>query len=153
MTELGASLDPVEMLRYEFEVLVRVPASLAKCNIYKPRGQFTYQPGTTPTRVLNLMAPGGFEQYLKEAARAMPTDGPPDPLVMAEIASRRGLILLEDCAQAHFATLGGRKVAFAHQVAQHIDGQRLTLRQRVDHHRHPRAQPTQLAAGHIGQVS
>jgi mannose-6-phosphate isomerase-like protein (cupin superfamily) len=45
-------------------------------------------PGTTPTRVLNLMAPGGFEQYLKEAARAMPADGPPDPMVMAEIASR-----------------------------------------------------------------
>ena len=45
-------------------------------------------PGTTPTRVLNLMAPGGFEQYLKEAARAMPATGPPDPTVMAEIASR-----------------------------------------------------------------
>jgi hypothetical protein len=29
--------------------LGRVPASLAKCNIYKPRGQFTYTPGTTPT--------------------------------------------------------------------------------------------------------
>jgi mannose-6-phosphate isomerase-like protein (cupin superfamily) len=38
-------------------------------------------------RALNLMAPGGFEQYLKEAAAAI-GDGPPDPAVMAEIASR-----------------------------------------------------------------
>jgi mannose-6-phosphate isomerase-like protein (cupin superfamily) len=45
-------------------------------------------PGTTPARVLNLMAPGGLEQYLKEAAQAMPAAGPPDPAVMAEIASR-----------------------------------------------------------------
>ena len=36
-------------------------------------------------RMLNLMAPGGFEQYLKELAAA---EGPPDPEAMAEIASR-----------------------------------------------------------------
>jgi glyoxylate utilization-related uncharacterized protein len=38
-------------------------------------------------RVLNLMAPGGFEQYLKEAAAAI-GEGPPNPAAMAEIASR-----------------------------------------------------------------
>jgi quercetin dioxygenase-like cupin family protein len=37
-------------------------------------------------RVLNLMAPGGFEQYLKEAAAAI-GEGPPNPGAMAEIAS------------------------------------------------------------------
>jgi quercetin dioxygenase-like cupin family protein len=41
-----------------------------------------------PVRVLNLMAPGGFEQYLKEVARVAAPGGPPDPALMAEIASR-----------------------------------------------------------------
>ena len=40
-----------------------------------------------PVRALNLMAPGGFEQYLKEAA-AEARDGPLDPAAMARIASR-----------------------------------------------------------------
>jgi mannose-6-phosphate isomerase-like protein (cupin superfamily) len=38
-------------------------------------------------RIVNLMAPGGFEQYLKEVARVT-TTGTPDPQLMAEIASR-----------------------------------------------------------------
>ncbi len=41
-----------------------------------------------PVRMLNLMAPGGFEQYLKDLAAAMTPGEPPDPAVMAEIASR-----------------------------------------------------------------
>ena len=46
-------------------------------------------PGDEPARVLNLMAPGGFEQYLKEVVRAAEVaGGSPDPAVMAEIASR-----------------------------------------------------------------
>ena len=44
-------------------------------------------PTGTPVRFLNLMAPGGFEQYLKEVARAA-GNGASDPRVMAEIASR-----------------------------------------------------------------
>jgi uncharacterized cupin superfamily protein len=39
-------------------------------------------------RMLNLMAPGGFEQYLKEMAAAMPPGSPPDPAEMARIASK-----------------------------------------------------------------
>jgi quercetin dioxygenase-like cupin family protein len=42
-------------------------------------------PGDAPARALNVLAPGGFEQYLKEVA-ALP--GPPDPAAMAEIASK-----------------------------------------------------------------
>jgi mannose-6-phosphate isomerase-like protein (cupin superfamily) len=45
-------------------------------------------PGSEQVRMLNLMAPGGFEQYLKELAHSLPADGPPDPAAMAEIASR-----------------------------------------------------------------
>jgi mannose-6-phosphate isomerase-like protein (cupin superfamily) len=42
-----------------------------------------------PVRMLNLMAPGGFEQYLKEVAAAAPAPGQiPDQAAMAEIASR-----------------------------------------------------------------
>lgn len=39
-------------------------------------------------RALNLMAPGGFEQYLKELAAAAPPGEVPEPAVMAAIASR-----------------------------------------------------------------
>jgi mannose-6-phosphate isomerase-like protein (cupin superfamily) len=39
-------------------------------------------------RALNLMAPGGFEQYLKELAAAAAPGEQPDPATMAEIASR-----------------------------------------------------------------
>ena len=39
-------------------------------------------------RMLNLMAPAGFEQYLKEMAATVPAGGTPDPAVMAQIASR-----------------------------------------------------------------
>jgi mannose-6-phosphate isomerase-like protein (cupin superfamily) len=41
-------------------------------------------PGEGTVRVLNIMAPGGFEQYLEEAAAA----GQADPAALAEIASR-----------------------------------------------------------------
>jgi mannose-6-phosphate isomerase-like protein (cupin superfamily) len=44
--------------------------------------------GDAPVRMLNLMAPGGFEQYLKELAARTPPGERPDPAVMAEIASR-----------------------------------------------------------------
>jgi quercetin dioxygenase-like cupin family protein len=40
-----------------------------------------------PVRALNLMTPGGFEQYLKETAAAMPPGAPPNPALMAEIAA------------------------------------------------------------------
>ena len=45
-------------------------------------------PGDEPVRFLSLMAPAGFERYLREVAAATPTGAPPDPVRMAEIASR-----------------------------------------------------------------
>jgi quercetin dioxygenase-like cupin family protein len=41
-----------------------------------------------PVRFLNLNTPGGWENYLRELAAAMPAAGPPDPARMAEIAQR-----------------------------------------------------------------
>lgn len=40
-----------------------------------------------PARALNLMAPGGFEQYLREVVAAS-ADAPPDRALLTEIASR-----------------------------------------------------------------
>lgn len=40
-----------------------------------------------PVLELNLMAPAGFERYLKEVAR-LSADGPPDPARIAEVAAR-----------------------------------------------------------------
>jgi mannose-6-phosphate isomerase-like protein (cupin superfamily) len=39
-------------------------------------------------RAVNLMAPGGFEQYLKQLAAAAAPGELPDPATMAEIAAR-----------------------------------------------------------------
>ncbi|CNG95277.1 Uncharacterised protein [Mycobacterium tuberculosis] len=55
-----------------------------------------------------------------------------------------------DADQAH--PLGRRQIGAAHQVAQHIHVQRLTLRQGVDHRRQPRAQPAHLAPHRVGQA-
>ncbi len=57
--------------------------------VVPPRNVHTFSnPGDAPVRVLNLMAPGGFEQYLREVAAAVPPGGAPDPAVMAHIAAR-----------------------------------------------------------------
>jgi mannose-6-phosphate isomerase-like protein (cupin superfamily) len=52
--------------------------------------------GDTQARWVNIWTPGGFEGYFEEAAAALPTDAPPDPKVLAEIASRYGLQPVED---------------------------------------------------------
>ena len=45
-------------------------------------------PSGGAVRMLNLMAPGGFEQYLKEMAAATAPGSQPDPAEMARIASK-----------------------------------------------------------------
>jgi mannose-6-phosphate isomerase-like protein (cupin superfamily) len=44
--------------------------------------------GEAPVRVLNILAPGGFEQYLVEVAAELTPGSAPDPARMAEIAAR-----------------------------------------------------------------
>lgn len=41
-----------------------------------------------PVRFLNINSPGGWEAYLRELAGAMPSEGPPDPAVIADIAAK-----------------------------------------------------------------
>jgi len=48
-------------------------------------------PTDTPTRFLDVHAPGGFEGYFREIAAAL-GDGSRDPAALAEIASRYDMI-------------------------------------------------------------
>jgi mannose-6-phosphate isomerase-like protein (cupin superfamily) len=41
-----------------------------------------------PVRFLNLNTPGGWEDYIRDLAAAMPADGPPDPRLMGEVLAR-----------------------------------------------------------------
>jgi mannose-6-phosphate isomerase-like protein (cupin superfamily) len=65
-----------------------VEAGPGDFSLVPPRAVHTFaNRGNEPVRLLNLMAPGGFEQYLKDVAQAS-GGGPPDRQLMAEIASR-----------------------------------------------------------------
>jgi mannose-6-phosphate isomerase-like protein (cupin superfamily) len=64
----------------------RVEAGPGSYALVPPGNVHTFSnPGDEPVRILNVMAPGGLERYLKEVA-AM--GGPPDPELLARIASR-----------------------------------------------------------------
>jgi mannose-6-phosphate isomerase-like protein (cupin superfamily) len=53
-----------------------------------PRTVHTFSnPGAEPARFLNMHTPGGFERYFKDVADALGA-GPPNPVVMGEIAAR-----------------------------------------------------------------
>ena len=78
-------LDGTLTLRLGKETVEARPGSYA---VVVPGVTHTFSnPSDETVRALNVMAPGGFEQYLKEAAAAT-GQGPPDPAVMTEIASR-----------------------------------------------------------------
>jgi mannose-6-phosphate isomerase-like protein (cupin superfamily) len=48
----------------------------------------------SPVSFLNLNTPGGWEDYIRDLAAAIPADGPPDPRLMGEILARHDLVLL-----------------------------------------------------------
>ena len=79
-------LDGVPTLRLGDDSTEIPPGSFA---FVPPGNVHTFSnPGSEPVRMLNLMAPGGFERYLREVAAAMRPGDPPDPALMATIASR-----------------------------------------------------------------
>jgi quercetin dioxygenase-like cupin family protein len=45
-------------------------------------------PFGAPARFLDVYSPGGFEQYLRDAARALPQGGPLDPAALGALAAR-----------------------------------------------------------------
>jgi len=62
--------------------------------IFKPRGQWHtfWNAGDEPARILEIISPAGFERYFDELVD-LDLQGPPDPMVIGEIASRYGLEL------------------------------------------------------------
>jgi mannose-6-phosphate isomerase-like protein (cupin superfamily) len=70
------------------EVVVAEPGDL----VVKPRGEWHafWNAGDEPARLLEVIAPGGFEGYFAEVAE-LGQDGPPDPARIGEVAARYGL--------------------------------------------------------------
>jgi mannose-6-phosphate isomerase-like protein (cupin superfamily) len=88
-TELYVMLEGRLELRRGSELLELGPGDVA---VVPPGVVHAFRScGTEPARWANIYAPGGFERYFAEAAAALPADAPPDPAVLAAIASRYGL--------------------------------------------------------------
>ena len=60
--------------------------------IAKPRGvpHTFWNPGDEPSRILEIISPGGFERYFDEVAELLASGGP-DPEAIGELAARYGL--------------------------------------------------------------
>src|SRR4051794_17864182 len=60
--------------------------------VHKPRNQWHtfWNAGDEPCRILEIIAPGGFEGYFAELVE-LGAAGPPDPAAIAEVAGRYGL--------------------------------------------------------------
>jgi mannose-6-phosphate isomerase-like protein (cupin superfamily) len=63
--------------------------------VFKPRGEWHsfWNPGDTPTRIIEVISPAGFENYFREVAEVFEAAaaGPPDLDRFAEVNSRYGL--------------------------------------------------------------
>jgi quercetin dioxygenase-like cupin family protein len=62
--------------------------------VVKPRGELhsMWNPTDAPARMIEIIAPGGFERYFVELAEAIAASGGrPDPAVIAPVAERYGL--------------------------------------------------------------
>lgn len=61
--------------------------------VAKPRGIFHtfWNAGAVPARLIEIIAPGGFELYFEELGRIIPADGPPDLDAVTALAARYGL--------------------------------------------------------------
>jgi Cupin domain len=58
--------------------------------IFKPRGQWHafWNAIDGPTRVLEVISPGGFEHYFAELGEVFATPGPPDPERIGAVAAK-----------------------------------------------------------------
>lgn len=61
--------------------------------IVKPRGvsHTFWNPGPRPARLLEIIAPAGFESYFEEMARILNAGGPPDDEQVENIAEKYGM--------------------------------------------------------------
>jgi mannose-6-phosphate isomerase-like protein (cupin superfamily) len=70
-------------------VIVAEPGDL----VIKPRGipHAFWNETDEPARLVEVIAPGGFESYFEEVQPLFPKDGPPDLEAFAQVAERYGL--------------------------------------------------------------
>jgi hypothetical protein len=63
--------------------------------IAKPSGipHAFWNAGDEPARVLEIIAPGGFEDYFARMGELLPAGGPPDPAARRALGQRFGLDL------------------------------------------------------------
>jgi quercetin dioxygenase-like cupin family protein len=82
--------------------------------VFKPRGQWHtfWNAGDEPARLLELIAPPGFENYFREMGRLV-ADGPPDPEERAALAARYELEVdpesVPGLVEEHGLRFGGAK--------------------------------------------
>ncbi|HEY6542023.1 MAG TPA: cupin domain-containing protein [Ktedonobacteraceae bacterium] len=79
--EVGAKIGDQEFLATPGDLIV------------KPRGvsHTFWNPGPQPARLLEFIAPAGFESYFEEMASVLNAGGPPDQEQIASIAEKYGL--------------------------------------------------------------
>ena len=63
--------------------------------VHKPRNQWHtfWNAGDEPCRILEIIAPGGFEKFFEELVDADIAGGPPDPEWLAALCARYGIEL------------------------------------------------------------
>ena len=61
--------------------------------IVKPRGEFHsfWNAGEEPLRFVEVITPGGFEEYFTELARIIPAAGAPDMQELCTLGARYGM--------------------------------------------------------------
>lgn len=80
--------------------------------VVKPRGIFHtfWNAGHQPVRFLEVISPGGFEDYFAELAPIIPADGPPDMGAIAALGARYGMEFdfsrIPELMQRHRVRLG-----------------------------------------------
>lgn len=80
--------------------------------VVKPRGIFHafWNASDQPVRFLEVISPGGFENYFAELARLIPADGQPDLGAIAALAARYGMEFdfagMPELVQRHRVRLG-----------------------------------------------
>jgi quercetin dioxygenase-like cupin family protein len=90
--------------------LVHAPAGALVC---KPRNipHAFWNQGSSPTRILEIIAPGGFETYFDEIAEVLGAGGPPDMSRVAAVAHKYGVEMdfssIMEISQKYGVGLGG----------------------------------------------
>jgi mannose-6-phosphate isomerase-like protein (cupin superfamily) len=89
------------------EVLDAGPGELVE----KPRGipHAFWNAGDEETRLLELISPGGFEQYFADMASLLNVEGPPDVTAIAEVQAKYGLSMDRDSIETLSERFGLRR--------------------------------------------